>query len=292
MGDLRESLLNGVFEMMKLAAFNVPDDVKNALKRAYEIEDNQVAKANLGAIVRNLEVASTERIPICQDTGTPTFFVELGEDFPIKAGLREIIEQATIKATQEIPLRPNAVNPWTYENSGNNVGRLVPIIHWEVVPGDELKITYLAKGGGSENTSKLYMLSPVLGLKGIKKAVIDAVVEAGPKPCPPIIVGVGVGGGADMAMKLAKKATLRRLDEKNPDPKLADLEEELLQKINSLGLGPMGLGGKTYALAVKIEWAHKHPASLPVGISTLCWAARKSIAVFKPDGTMKVLMPP
>ena len=292
MGDLRESLLNGVFEMMKLAAFNVPDDVKNALKRAYEIEDNPVAKANLGAIVRNLEVASTERIPICQDTGTPTFFVELGEDFPIKAGLREIIEQATIKATQEIPLRPNAVNPWTYENSGNNVGRLVPIIHWEVVPGDELKITYLAKGGGSENTSKLYMLSPVLGLKGIKKAVIDAVVEAGPKPCPPIIVGVGVGGGADMAMKLAKKATLRRLDEKNPDPKLADLEEELLQKINSLGLGPMGLGGKTYALAVKIEWAHKHPASLPVGISTLCWAARKSIAVFKPDGTMKVLMPP
>ncbi len=292
MSDLRESLINGVFEMMKLAAFNVPDDVKNALKRAYEIEDNPVAKANLGAIVRNLEVASTERIPICQDTGTPTFFVELGEDFPLKAGLREIIEQATVKATQEIPLRPNAVNPWTYENSGNNVGRFVPIIHWEVVPGDELKITYLAKGGGSENTSKLYMLSPVLGLKGIKKAVIDAVVEAGPKPCPPIIVGVGVGGGADMAMKLAKKATLRRLDDKNPDPKLAELEEELLHKINSLGLGPMGLGGKTYALAVKIEWAHKHPASLPVGISTLCWAARKSIAVFKPDGSMKVLMPP
>ncbi len=292
MSDLRDSLLNGVFEMMKLAAFNVPDDVKNALKRAYEIEDNPVAKANLGAIVRNLEVASTERIPICQDTGTPTFFVELGEDFPLKAGLREIIEQATIKATQEIPLRPNAVNPWTYENSGNNVGRFVPIIHWEVVPGDELKITYLAKGGGSENTSKLYMLSPVLGLKGIKKAIIDAVIEAGPKPCPPIIVGVGVGGGADMAMKLAKKATLRRLDDKNPDPKLAELEEELLQKINSLGLGPMGLGGKTYALAVKIEWAHKHPASLPVGISTLCWAARKAVAVFKPDGSMEVLMPP
>ncbi len=292
MGDLRETLINGVFEMMKLAAFNVPDDVKKALKEAYELEDNPVAKANLGAIIRNLEVAGTEGIPICQDTGTPTFFVEMGEDFPLKAGLKEAIEQATIRATQEIPLRPNAVNPWTYENSGNNVGRFVPIIHWEIVPGNELKITYLAKGGGSENTSKLYMLSPVLGLKGIKKAVIDAVIEAGPKPCPPIIVGVGVGGGADMAMKLAKKATLRRLDEKNPDPKLAELEEELRDKINSLGLGPMGLGGKTYALAVKIEWAHKHPASLPVGISTLCWAARKSIAVFKPDGSMKILMPP
>ncbi len=292
MSDLRESIKSGIVEMMREAAFNVPRDVKEALQRAYEIEDNPVAKANLEAILRNIEVSGKTKLPMCQDTGTPTFFIELGEDFPLKSELRSLIEDAVRTATAEIPLRPNAVDPWTYKNSGDNTGRYVPIIHLELVPGSEMKVIYLAKGGGSENTSKLYMLSPVLGLKGIKRAVIDAMVDAGPKPCPPIVVGVGVGGSADMALKLAKKATFRRLDEPNPDPKLAEIEQELLEKINSLGLGPMGLGGKTYALGVKIEWAHKHPASLPVGINTQCWAFRRSEAVFDSDGNMRLLVPP
>ncbi len=292
MPDLKESIKSGIVTMMREAAFNVPRDVKEALQRAYEIEDNPVAKANLEAILRNIEVSGKTKLPMCQDTGTPTFFIELGEDFPLKSELRSLVEEAVRTATSEIPLRPNAVDPWTYKNSGDNTGRYVPIIHLELVPGSEMKIIYLAKGGGSENTSKLYMLSPVLGLKGIKRAVIDAMVDAGPKPCPPIVVGVGVGGSADMALKLAKKATFRRLDEPNPDPKLAEIEQELLEKINSLGLGPMGLGGKTYALGVKIEWAHKHPASLPVGINTQCWAFRRSEAVFDSNGNMKLLVPP
>ncbi len=292
MPDLKESLKSGIVSMMREAAFNVPQDVKEALQRAYEIEDNPVAKANLGAILRNIDVSREKKLPMCQDTGTPTFFIELGEEFPIKSELRGIIEEAVRVATSEIPLRPNAVNPWTYKNSGDNTGRFVPIIHLDLVPGDQMKVIYLAKGGGSENTSQLFMLSPVLGLKGIKRAIIDAMIEAGPKPCPPIIVGVGIGGSADMALKLAKKATFRRLNEPNPDPKIAEVETELLEKINSLGLGPMGLGGKTYALAVKIEWAHKHPASLPVGINTQCWAFRRAEAVFDSNGEMNLLVPP
>ncbi len=292
MADLKESIKNGIVTMMREAAFRVPKDVENALRRAYELEDNPVAKANLAAIIRNIELAREEKIPMCQDTGTPIFFIELGDEFPLRSEVRGIIEEAVRTATAEIPLRPNAVNPWSYENSGDNTGRFVPIIHMELVPGDKMKVIYLAKGGGSENTSKLYMLSPVLGLKGIKKAVIDAMLDAGPKPCPPIVVGVGVGGSADMALKLAKKATFRRLDEPNPDPKIAEVERELYEKINSLGLGPMGLGGKTYVLAVKIEWAHKHPASLPVGINTQCWAFRRSEAEFTKEGDMKLLVPP
>jgi len=292
MPDLREAVKSGIVTMMREAAFNVPRDVKEALQRAYEIEDNPVAKANLEAILRNIEVSGKTKLPMCQDTGTPIFFIELGEGFPLRSEVTKIVEEAVRIATEEIPLRPNAVNPWTYQNSGDNTGRFVPIIHLDLVQGDRMKVMYLAKGGGSENTSKLYMLSPVLGLKGIKRAVIDAMIDAGPKPCPPIVVGVGVGGNADMALKLAKKATFRRLDEPNPDPKLAEIEEELLEKINSLGLGPMGLGGKTYALAVKIEWAHKHPASLPVGINIQCWAFRRSEAVFDSSGRMELLVPP
>ncbi len=290
--NLKESLRSGLVDIMREAAFNVPQDVKEALQRAYEIEDNSVAKANLRAILRNIEVSKEKKLPMCQDTGTPIFFIELGEDFPLKSELKGIIEEAVRIATDEIPLRPNAVNPWTYKNSGDNTGRFVPIIHLDLVPGGQMKVIYLAKGGGSENTSQLFMLSPVLGLSGIKRAIIDAMIEAGPKPCPPVIVGVGVGGSANMALKLAKKATFKRLNELNPDPKIAGVEAELLEKINSLGMGPMGLGGKTYALAVKIEWAHRHPASLPVGINTQCWAFRRAEAIFDNSGEMRLLVPP
>lgn len=150
---------------------------------------------------------------------------------------------------------------------------------------------YLAKGGGSENVSALYMLSPSKGIAGIESAVIDAALRAGPKPCPPVIVGVGVGGGADAALKAAKRATMRPLGTKNPDPHVAELEERLLEEINSLGMGPMGLGGRTYALGVHAEWLHRHPASLPVGVSMICWAARRAIVEFRPDGSYEILEP-
>lgn len=292
MGDLRQSIIDGIVRMMREAAFNVPKDVREALVKAYEVEDNPVAKANLEAILKNIDASGRLRMPMCQDTGTPTFFIELGDEFPVRSELISIIEEAVRRATREIPLRPNTVNPWTGENPGDNTGRFVPIVHVDLVPGDRMRVIYLAKGGGSENTSKVYMLSPVLGVKGVKRAVIDAMVDAGPQPCPPIVVGVGVGGSADLAIKLAKKATFRRLNEQNPDPKLADLENELLDMINSLGLGPMGLGGRTYALGVKIEWAHKHPASLPVGVSTQCWAFRRAEGVFDKRGDLEIVLPP
>ncbi len=289
--NLEESLESCVVEMMRIAAFNVSPDVVKALKEALDREESDVARANLSAIIRNIEAAKHERRPICQDTGTPTFFLEIGEDFPVKAKIREVLRRAVRRATKEIPLRPNAVNPWTLENSGDNTGRMVPIVHMEIVEGDSIRLTYLAKGGGSENTVQLFMLSPVLGVNGIKKAVLEAAYRAGPKPCPPVIVGVGVGGSSELCLEIAKRATLRPLDQPNPDEKLRELEKELLEMINSLGFGPMGLGGRTYALAVHIDWAHKHPASLPVGVSTICWAVRKSVAEVHPDGSFEILAP-
>jgi len=287
---MEEKVKSGIVEMMERAAFRVPDDVLDSLRRAAE-EETGVARSNLMAILENLDEAGKLRLPICQDTGTPTFFIELGEEFPIKAGIYNLITDAVREATRKVPLRPNSVNPWTYENPGDNTGRFIPIIHVDIVPGDRMKVVYLAKGGGSENVSQLFMLPPVAGLKGIKQAVINAAYNAGTQPCPPVIIGVGVGGSADIAMKLAKKATLRPLNEANPDENLRKVEEELKERINSMGIGPMGLGGRTFALAVHIEWAHKHPASLPVGVSMLCWAARKSVAEFLPDGEFRIIVP-
>lgn len=285
-----ELLEEGLFELVKRTSIRLPDDVLTALKRAYEIEESDLARSQLEALIKDAELALKEGLPICQDTGTPTFFVELGEDFPIR-NLRPIFEKVIRRATQEIPLRPNAVNPFTGENSGDNVGRSVPIIHYDIVPGDGLLVRFMPKGGGSANTSRLHMISPGLGIRGVKEVVLKTVFEAGAKPCPPIVVGVGIGGAEDFAMVLAKKALFRRINDKNPDEKLAKLEEELLTALNSLGIGPMGVGGKVTVLGVKIEWAHRHPASLPVGVCTMCWACRRGMAEFKSDGSYQILMP-
>ncbi len=286
----KELLEEGLFRLVKKTSLKLPEDVLNALKKAFETEESDLARSQLEALINNAELALKEDLPICQDTGTPTFFVELGENFPIR-NLRPTFEKVIRKATSEIPLRPNAVNPFTGKNSGDNVGRFVPIIHYEIVPGDELIVKFMPKGGGSANTSKLHMISPGLGIKGVKEVVLRTVFEAGAKPCPPIIVGVGIGGAEDFAMVLAKKALFRRLDERNPDERIAKLEEELLTALNSLGIGPMGVGGKVTVLGVSVEWAHRHPASLPVGVCTMCWASRRGIAKFKSDGSYEILMP-
>jgi fumarate hydratase subunit alpha len=172
---------------------------------------------------------------------------------------------------------------------GNNTGRFVPFINWEIVPGNELEITVLPKGGGSENVSALGMLTPSDGVVGLKKFVVDTVIKAGAKPCPPTILGVAVGGGADIAIKLAKKALLRPINEPNSDPKLAKIEQELLQAVNSTGIGPMGLGGKTTVLGIKLDYAHRHPASYPVAVVVQCWAARKATAKIYPNGKVEYL---
>ena len=286
-----QAIEEGIYRAVAAAAIRLPGDVREALQKALEREASPLGRSILEAILRNIEVAEERKLPICQDTGTPTFYVEVGSDFPVKAEIEGVIVAAVRRATREVPLRPNAVNPWSNVNSGDNTGVGVPIIHWELVPGDKLRIRYLAKGGGSENVSALYMLSPAKGVEGIKQAVIDAVLKAGPKPCPPVIIGVGVGGGADAALDAAKRAAMRPLGKQNPDPEVARLEEALLEEINSLGLGPMGLGGSTYALGVHIEWMHRHPASLPVGVSMLCWAARRALVEFDPDGNFRLIEP-
>ena len=287
--DIKELIEDVGFKLLKYAAIYLPDDVKEALKRAYEREESEVAKAQLKAILDNIRLAEELKKPICQDTGTIIFYVKAGVNFKGLEFVKEALIAATRRATKEVPLRPNAVNPFTQKNSGDNTGRFIPFIHWEIVDADYLELTALPKGGGSENTCKLGMLSPGKGVEGLKKFVVDAIVEAGAKPCPPIIIGVGVGGGSDIAMKIAKKQLLRPVGEPNPEPELAKLEKELLEAINSLGIGPMGLGGKTTALAVHVDYAYRHPASYPVAVATQCWAARRSTARIYPDGRVDFL---
>jgi len=281
-------LIEAIVEAIRLAVTRIPDDVVSALREAYEREDNEVARFNLENILRAVEIGRTESIPVCQDTGTLTFFVKAGLRSPFLGEIERAIVEATRLATEKIPLRPNAVDVLTGKNSGDNTGRGVPIIHWKLVEGNEIEMAVLPKGGGSENCSALAMLTPGEGWEGVKRFVVEKVKACGGKPCPPVVLGIGVGGGADYSLLLAKKALLRRVGERNPDERIAEIEGELLEEINALGVGPMGMGGKTTALDVKIEVAHRHPASFPVGLIVQCWANRRAFVRIKPDGRVEV----
>lgn len=267
----------------------LPDDVKKALKKAYDEETNATGKTQLKAILDNIELAEKYQAPVCQDTGTIIFYVKTGADVKNLDKVEQALINATRKATKEIPLRPNAVDPFAQKNSGDNTGRYIPFIHWDIVPGKDLELTVMTKGGGSENVCMTGMLVPGEGVKGLKKFVVDAVIRAGAQPCPPNILGVAVGGGADIAMKLAKKALLRPLGERNPNPEIAKLEEEILEAVNMTGIGPMGLGGKTTVLGVNIDYAFRHPASFPAAVVFNCWAARCASARITSDGNVEYL---
>jgi fumarate hydratase subunit alpha len=284
-----KALENVAVKLLQLAVTELPQDVKDALRRAYREEDNDVGKAQLKAILDNVELAEKTCAPMCQDTGVVTFYVKAGSKVDGLDQIEEALREATAKATREVPLRPNAVHPFTQKNTGDNTGKHIPYIHWEIVPGDTLEITALPKGGGSENVSALGMLNSSQGIAGLKKFVVDTVINAGAKPCPPTVLGVAVGGGADIAMKLAKQALLKPLNQRNPDPELAKLEKELREAVNSTGIGPMGLGGKTTVLDVKLDYAHRHPASYPVAVAVQCWAARRATARIHSDGKVEYL---
>jgi fumarate hydratase subunit alpha len=285
-----EKLLETVaVKLLQLAVTELPLDVKQSLRRAYHEEENAVGKAQLKTILDNVELAEKTRAPMCQDTGAVIFYVNAGSHVEGLDKVEDALRNATVKATKEIPLRPNAVDPFTQKNTGDNTGRFIPYIHWEIVPGDTLEITVMPKGGGSENVSALGMLSPSQGIKELKKFVVDTVINAGAKPCPPTILGVAVGGGADIAMKLAKATLLKPLNQPNPNPELAKLEQELREAVNSTGIGPMGLGGKTTVLDVKVDYAHRHPASYPVAVVVQCWAARRASARIHSDGKVEYL---
>ena len=279
---------NVAVKLLQQAVTKLPLDIKEALQQAYKNE-NPVAKSQLKAILDNVELAEKTGDPICQDTGIIIFYVKAGSELSGLDKIESALRKATLRATKEIPLRPNAVNPFTQKNSGDNTGRYVPFINWEIVPGNSLEITVLPKGGGSENVSALGMLSPSEGLMGLKKFVVDTVIKAGAKPCPPNILGIAVGGGADIAMKLAKKALLTPINQSNPEPELAKLEQQLLDAVNSTGIGPMGLGGKTTVLGVKLDYALRHPASYPVAVVVQCWAARRATARIYSDGKVEYL---
>jgi fumarate hydratase subunit alpha len=202
--------------------------------------------------------------------------------------LKGAIERAVVLATKEIPLRPNTVDPMTSTNHGDNLGHFLPHILWDFDEGDEVRITTLPKGSGSENMSALGMLSPSVGLEGVKRFVLDCVKKAGGRPCPPIVVGVGIGGSADLVMNLGKRALLRPVGKRHPDPLISTLETQLIEMVNKTGIGPMGLGGKTTALDVHVEVAHRHPASLPVGVVIQCWADRRASMTIHKDGSWEV----
>ena len=280
-------------ELLRQAVVELPVDVKKALGKAYEEETGEIAKTQLGAILDNVKLAEETCTPMCQDTGVPIFYVKVGTEARVEGNLEEGIKNAVLRATDEIPLRPNVVHPLTRKNPGTNVGENMPYVNYSILPGkDYVEITAFPKGVGSENMSTLGMLKPVEGIRGVKRFVIDTVIAAGSQPCPPTIVGVGVGGSADIAMKLAKEALLRPLDQKHPEEPIANLERELLEAINSTGIGPMGLGGKTTSLGVNVEYAYTHTGGLPVGVNIQCWAARKATAKIHSDGRVEWISHP
>lgn len=278
-------------KLLKFAATQLPNDVSEALKKMYEEETKPTSKAALKTIVENFGIAEETSTPMCQDTGIHIYYVNIGENFPKVVGIEETLRKASARATKEVPMRPNAVNPIVGGNTGDNTGRHIPYINYDFIPGaDYLEITAFPKGGGSENMCALAMLKPGQGIKGIKKFVIDSIMNAGGQPCPPVIVGVGIGGGADIALKLGKKQLMRPLGQRHSDPEIAKLEEDLLKAINMTGFGSMGLGGDvSTALDVKIEYAHRHPASLPAAVAIQCWAARRATVRIYPDKRVEFL---
>lgn len=270
-----------VCQLYKKAVIDLNDDVIKALENALENESDELAKLNIENILKNIKLAHENQIPMCQDTGLGVVFVKLG-NVEVE-NLKTAIENGVKKASSQVPLRPNIVDPLTRENSGNNLGDKIPYINIELSDTDYLELTILPKGFGSENNNKLKMALPAEGEEGIKDFVVESVLQAGGKPCPPMVVGVGIGGTSDMAMKLAKEAMLDEIGTPNKDPKLAKMEKEILNRINSNGKGPMGLGGKTTTLDVKIKTAATHTAGLPIGVCIQCWAHRHKTAILKDE---------
>ncbi|RAP46910.1 MAG: fumarate hydratase, partial [Methanosphaera sp. rholeuAM6] len=268
----QEQVSQAVCQIYKQAAIVLPDDIKDALQNAYDNEDSEIARLNIKTIMDNIALAEKNSIPMCQDTGLPIIFVKLG-NVEVENLEQGIVEGVKL-ATETVPLRTNVVDPLTRKNTGNNVGKGIPQINVELTDEPILELTVFPKGFGSENNNKLAMLLPGEGIEGIKKFFKEAILSAGGKPCPPTVIGVGIGGSSDMVMKLAKKALLRPINEVNEDQRLANLENELLSVANATGIGPMGLGGRATVLGVNVELADTHTAGLPVGICVQCWAAR------------------
>jgi fumarate hydratase subunit alpha len=269
--DVRE-VTRVVKEAAIAANYELGADLLAALARGEEAEESPAGREVFRQLLINARLAAQERIPLCQDCGVAVVFVELGQEVHlVGGGLEAAIQEGVRQGYGEGYLRKSLCHPLTRRNTGDNTPA---VIHTRVVPGDRLKLTIVPKGAGSENMSRLYMLKPAEGVAGVKEKVVATVNEAGPNPCPPVIVGVGIGGTLEQAALLAKQALLREVGAPNPDPELAALEQELLQAVNDLGIGPQGLGGRLTALAVHVLLQPCHIASLPVAVNLQCHASR------------------
>jgi tartrate/fumarate subfamily iron-sulfur-dependent hydro-lyase alpha chain len=267
---------------------DIPQDLRDAIQEARERETSTPGQRVLDTIIRNVGIADEQNTLVCQDTGIAVYYCRVGEHFPLHpARIYEALYDGTVRATEEHPLRSNPVHTLTRENTGSNVGHRVPIVHWDFVPDwDGLDVKCIPKGSGSESMSFLKMCTPAEGISGIKRFVLDSIVNSGGRPCPPGIVGVGIGGSADYAMYLAKEAIARPIGTSNPDPEVAKLEEELFELVNETGIGPMGLGGDVTVLEVHVEHADTHMTLNPVAVNYQCWAARRATAHISADGTI------
>jgi len=269
---LLSALADATFEAYRSAVIRLPPDVLRVIKKAASAETNPVARGEFANILKNIEVAERLGVPMCQDTGVPVVYLTLPADVPLTQSLYDAVSEGIRRATSEVPLRPNVVDPLTRHNTNDNTGDGMPAIH--VKPGEKFTVTVFPKGAGAENMSRIAMLLPSQKDQ-IEKFVVETVYLAGSRPCPPVIIGVGIGGTFDSAAALAKEALLEPVDI------MTEYEKEIFCAVNKLGIGPMGLGGDFTALAVKVKTAGCHTASLPVAVNIQCWANRHATAEVK-----------
>ncbi|MEM3464502.1 MAG: fumarate hydratase [Candidatus Bathyarchaeia archaeon] len=295
MDKIADVVSKTAYELLKRAATKLPLDVKEALQKAYKNERSETGKSQLKAILGNVDMAEKYNMCICQDTGVPLFFVKWGLKSGLTFDIRKPIMEATKKATVDVPLRPNVINPLTKENPGTNVGWGMPYIYYDIDPEiDYIEITAVPKGFGSEAKSSLVWIVTSESMpEAIVRCVVDNTLAAMGEPCPPTIVGLGIGGTGDIAMHLAKKAIFRTpLSALHPDPVVAEIEQKTLKALNATGLGPMAMGGDTTCLAVHAEICGTHTAVVPLGITYQCWAARYSTARIYPNGEVTYITHP
>ncbi|NPA27657.1 MAG: fumarate hydratase [Epsilonproteobacteria bacterium] len=271
-------IVNAIKNLIITTATNLPEDTIKALEKALEEEKSEVAKEVIRQLLENAKIAKEEERPLCQDTGLAVFFVKVGEDVKVVGGsLKDAINEGTELGYKEGYLRASTCDCFTRENLKDKVGYNLPaVIHFDLVPGDKIEIEYAAKGGGSENVSRAKVLPPAAGKQGIIDFVKEVVSDAGGNPCPPITIGVGIGGTFEKAAISSKHALFRDVGTRNPDPELDELEQIILQEVNKLGIGAMGMGGTKTALAVHIEKNPCHIASLPVSVNIQCHSSRHS----------------
>lgn len=276
-------------ELYIRALCDLPPDAREALKHAYERETNPTAKEIFKAMFKAIEISDQNKTLICQDTGLPIYMVKIGTGFHWDgAELKARMYEGAKRATQEFPFRSSSTHPLTRVNPQTSVGIGLPVFYFDFLKdADYLDILMIPKGSGSENMSTMKMFTPADGVSALKKFVLDTVVESGGNPCPPGVIGVGIGGTSDLVARLAKEAIARPVGQRNEDPELAKMEVDLEEAINATGSGPMGLGGDVSTLAVHIEMAYTHITQHPVAVNTQCWPARRSRATIHPDGRVE-----